>query len=68
MDITANLKALPRAGVVWSQIEESRREYQSMLDKTFKTLVGDEGLAEAMIDNEKQWDWITEIEAKLEEG
>ena len=53
MDITANPKAVARAGEVWSQIEESRREYQSMLDEAFETLGGDAGLTEAMVDDER---------------
>jgi hypothetical protein len=57
MDITANPKAVARAGEVWSQIEESRREYQSMLDEAFKTLGGDAGLTKAMADDEKQLGW-----------
>jgi hypothetical protein len=38
-----------------------------MLDEAFETLLGDAGLAKAMEDDEKQWDWITKIESKLEE-
>ena len=67
MDITANPKAVARASEVQSQIEESRREYQSMLDEAFETLGGDAGLTEAMVDDEKQRGWIIEIEAKMEE-
>ena len=67
MDIAGNPKAMARAGEVWSQVEKSRQEYQSMLDVAFDTMSGDEGLAEAMRDDEKQWDRLAGIEAKLEE-
>ena len=30
-------------------------------------LDGDAGLADANVEDEKQWDWLTEFEAKLEE-
>ena len=66
-DITASPKAVARAGVVWSQIEVSRCEYKAILDEAFETLDGDEGLAEAMVEDEKQWDWLTAIADKLEE-
>jgi hypothetical protein len=66
-DIKENPKAVARAGVVWSQIDVSRCQYQAILDKAFETLDGDACLAEAMVEDEKQWDWLTEIEAKLEE-
>jgi hypothetical protein len=64
-DITANPKAVARAGVVWSQIEVSRCEYQAIQDKAFETLDGDAGLAEAMVEDEEQWDWLMAIETKL---
>jgi predicted secreted hydrolase len=53
--------------MVWSQIEVSRCRYQAILDEAFETLKGDEGLAEAMVEDEKQWDWLTAIATKLEE-
>jgi hypothetical protein len=56
-----------RADIVWSQIKGSRCEYQAILDEAFKTLEGDAGLAEAMVEDEKQWDWLTAIADKLEE-
>ena len=45
----------------------SRCEYQAILDEAFETLGEDAALAEAMVEDEKQWDWLTDIEAKLEE-
>ena len=39
----------------------------TILDEAFETLGDDAALAEAMVEDEKQWDWLTEIEAKLEE-
>ena len=36
-----------------------RIEYQEILDEAFNT--------ETMTEDEKQWDWLTEIEAKLED-
>ena len=62
----SNIKISP-AGVVWSQIEVSRCEYQAILDEAFETLGDDAALAEVLVEDEKQWDWLTEIEAKLEE-
>jgi hypothetical protein len=67
IDITENPKAMAKAGEVWSQIEKLRQEYQSMLDIAFDTMCGDEGLAEAMVDDEKHWHWLARIETKLEE-
>jgi hypothetical protein len=39
------------------------------LDEAFEALEGDEGLAEAMVKDEKQWDWliVIAIESKLKE-
>jgi hypothetical protein len=66
-DITSNPKAVARAGIVWSQIEVARCEYYAILDEAFEAMEGSEGLAEAMVEDEKQWDWLLEIESKLEE-
>jgi hypothetical protein len=66
-DITSNPKAVARAGIVWSQIEKARCEYQSILDEAFDALEGSDGLAEALVDNENQWDWLLSLESKLEE-
>ena len=38
-DITSNAKA----GIVWSQIEKARCEYQTILDQAFVTLEGTDG-------------------------
>jgi hypothetical protein len=66
-DITSNPKALAKAGIVWSQIEKARCEYQTILDEAFVTLEGTDGLVEALAEDENQWEWLLEIESKLEE-
>jgi hypothetical protein len=55
-DITSNPKAMTRAGIVWSQIEKARCEYQTILDAALEALEGSEGLAEALAEDENQWE------------
>jgi hypothetical protein len=66
-DITSNPKAPAKAGIVWSQIEKARYEYQTILDAAFVTLEGTDSLVEALSEDENQWDWLLEIKSKLEE-
>ena len=66
-DIKTNPKTLAKAGVVWSQIEILRCEYEHILDEAFSTLGDSDALNEALAGDEKQWEWLTKIEKKLEE-
>ena len=51
------VKAMAKAGEVWSQIGTSRQAYQSMVDIAFDTMGGNEGLAEAIADDEEGYNW-----------
>ena len=44
-----------------------RCEYEGILDEAFGTLGDREALKEVVAEDEDQWDWLTKIEAKLEE-
>ena len=57
-DITANPKAVARAGIVWSQIEIARCEYQAILDEAYEAMEGSDGMNEIMVEDEMQWDWL----------
>jgi hypothetical protein len=52
-DIMDNPKAMAKAGEVWTQIGSSRQEYQSLVEIAFDTMGGNEGLAEAIADDEE---------------
>ena len=64
--IEKNPRAVAKAGVHWSTIEVLRCEYQTALDEACETL-GEEALAEVLEEDDKQMDWMVEIEARLEE-
>ena len=52
-DIMDNQKAMAKAGEVWTQIGSSRQENQSLVEIAFDTMGGNEGLAEAIADDEE---------------
>ena len=67
-DITSNPKAVAKAGVVWSQIlTEFGSEYQATLDNALEALEGSEDMEGAMHEDESLWNWLLEIESKLDE-
>ena len=53
--------------MVWSQVEILRCEYEGILDDAFGALGDRVDLKEAVAGNDEQWEWLTKIEAKLEE-
>ena len=66
-NITLKPKTLAKAGVVWSQVDILRCEYEGILDEAFGTMGDSEALKVVVTEDEAQWEWLTKIEAKLEE-
>jgi hypothetical protein len=60
-------KTLAKAGVVWSQVDILRCEYEGILDEAYETMGDSEALKIVVTEDEAQWEWLTRIEAKLEE-
>jgi hypothetical protein len=58
-DVMDNPNAMAKAGEVWTQIESSRQEYESLVEMAFHTMGGHEGLAEEC------GEWLDGIESKL---
>ena len=66
-NIASKPKTLAKAGVVWSQVEILRCEYEGILDEAFGTMCDSEALKDAVAGEDEQWEWLTKIETKLEE-
>ena len=64
--IEKNPRAVAKAGVQWSTIAVLRCDYQTALDEVCESL-GEKAIAEVLEEDDKQMDWMVEIEARLEE-
>ena len=64
--IEKNTRAIAKASLVWSTIDHLRIEYQSLLEEACDFLEAGQ-MEEILQSDEAQWEWLTEVEARLEE-
>ena len=64
--IELNQRAIAKAGLVWATIDHLRIEYQGVLDEACDFL-DENQMEEILTVDEAQWEWLTEVEARLEE-
>ena len=64
--IEQNPRAIAKAGLVWATIDHLRIEYQGLLDEACDFLE-ESHMEEILKADEAQWEWLTEMEARLEE-